>query len=269
MAYYGHAGKILIVDLSNRCVIEEQLAPDLAEKLVGGLGIGFKLLYDHLRPDTDPLSPENPMVIGLGPMGGTLVPGSGKCSLTMKYPILASKEKKRYFVSNAMGGSRRFGTMMKNAGFDNIVITGRSERPCYLYVSEERVKIQDAADIWGKDIHQTNAIFGKRHGGKTGKCGIWTIGQAGENLVKISQATLDNLNGLGRNVGAVLGSKNLKAVVTLGKKGIKVKDSKRFMEIYERKKKDICSHPFYQPLPRMHGEVIQKMFEATMINVKA
>ncbi len=269
MEYYGYAGKTLFVDLSHATTKEESLDPPLAEKLIGGPGFGFKLLYDSLKPDTDPLSPENPIVIGLGPMGGTLVPGSGRCFLTMKYPIPASKGEKRYYVSNSTGGSRRFGVMLKNAGYDQMVITGRSEKPCYLEVTDDGVKFHDAGDVWGKDIHQTNEILLKKHPGRTGKSGVWTIGPAGENLVRIAQATIDNVNSLGRNVGAVLGSKNLKAVVTHGERGVKVKDSKRFMEAYKKKRDEILSHPHYQPLPRVHGGLIKEMFDATMIDTKA
>lgn len=269
MDHFGYAGKILFVDLTRGTIKEEPLDMDMAETFVGGPGFGFKLLQDLLKPETDPLSPENPMVVGLGPLGGTLTPGSGKCALTMKYPIQASRHEKKYFVSNAMGGSRRFGAMMKNAGYDSVVITGRAEKPRYLAITDEGVKIRNASDLWGKDIHETTGMLVQRHQGRTGKCGVWTIGQAGENLVKISQATLDNLNSLGRNVGAVFGSKNLKAVVTLGKQGLKVKDRKKFLDTYNRKRQEILAHPHYQPLPRLHGGLLQKMFEATAVNVKA
>lgn len=265
----GYAGEILFVDLSTRTWREEPLDTGLARKFIGGIGIGFRLLQDLLKAGVDPLSPENPVIIGLGPLGGTLTPGSGKCSLTMKYPIPAAAEGNKCFVSNATGGSRRFGVMMKNAGYDNMVITGRAEKPCYLLVRDEGVEFCDAEEIWGKDIHQTNELLVKKHGGRTGKCGVWAIGQAGENLVRISQATLDNLNSLGRNVGAVLGSKNLKAVVTLGSKGIGADDPGRFLEFYQEKRKQILAHPHYQPWPRLHGGMIREMFETTVINVKA
>ncbi len=269
MESYGYAGKILFVDLSNREIKDEPLDASVAEKFIGGPGLGHKLLFDLLKPGVDPLSPENPIVVGLGPLGGTLVPGAGKCALTMKYPIVASKRERKYFVSNAMGGSRRFGALMKNAGYDHVVITGRAEKPCYLKITDENVEICDAGDIWGRDIHQTNEILMARHRGKTGGCGTWAIGQAGENLVAISQATVDNLNSLGRHVGAVLGSKNLKAVVTLGKKGIKVKDSKAFLKAYEKKRNEIVTHPHYQPLPLLHGGPIQELYERTMVSIKA
>lgn len=265
---YGYAGKILFVDLSSGNIREEPLDIGLAEKFVGGPGIGYKLLCDSLKPDTDPLSPENPIAIGIGALGGTLVPGSGKCTLTMKYPIAASRREEKNFVSMATGGSRRFGSMMKNAGYDHILITGRADKPSYLKVTDESVEICDADDIWGQDIHQTNSILVKRHGGNTGKCGTWTIGPAGENLVTISQATLDDVNSLGRHVGAVLGSKNLKAVVTYGKQGIKVKDSKAFLKLYHKKLDQILKHPKYQPLPLLHGG-FDEIYEKTRVSIKA
>lgn len=269
MKNYGYAGKFLFVDLTSGKIREEPLDMDLAKRLVGGPGFGFHLLQEHLVPHRDPLSPENPIVVGLGPMGGTLTPGSGKCALTMKYPIRAGRGEEKFYVSNSMGGSRRFGMMLKNAGYDTLLITGRAERPAYVLVTDERVEIRDARDLWGKDIHQTTDILTKRHRGRTGRCGVWTIGQAGENLVRISLATLDNVNSLGRNVGASLGSKNLKAVVTLGSKGVQVKDRKRFLEVYNRKRKEILRHPHYQPLPRLHGGLLQQMYEYTRVDIRA
>ncbi|MEX2707040.1 MAG: aldehyde ferredoxin oxidoreductase C-terminal domain-containing protein [Candidatus Freyrarchaeum guaymaensis] len=272
MECYGYMGKTLFVDLSSGDIREEPLDANLVKKFVGGPGIGYRILFDMLKPGTDPLSPENPIVVGTGPLLGTLTPGAGKCYLAMKYPIPASKRQKKYFVSIAMGGSRRFGVMLKNAGYDHLVITGRAEKPSYLLVTDEEVRICDAKDIWGKDVHETNNILLKKHRGKTGKCGTWTIGQAGENLVRISQATLDNLNSLGRHVGASLGSKNLKAVVTLGRKGIRVKDKKRFMKLYKKKLKEILDHPRYQPLPPatiLGGEATGQLYERTRGSIKA
>ncbi|MHA1209316.1 MAG: aldehyde ferredoxin oxidoreductase N-terminal domain-containing protein [Candidatus Freyarchaeota archaeon] len=129
MEYYGYMGKTLFVDLSSGDIREEPLDANLVKKFVGGPGIGYRILFDMLKPGTDPLSPENPIVVGTGPLLGTLTPGAGKCYLAMKYPIPASKRQKKYFVSIAMGGSRRFGVMLKNAGYDHLVITGRAEKP--------------------------------------------------------------------------------------------------------------------------------------------
>ena len=268
MEYYGYAGRILFVDLTTGKITKEPLDLGLARKLLGGPGLGFHLLARYLKPNTDPLSPENPVAIGIGPMGGTLVPGSGKCTLTMKYPIRAGKHGEKFPVSLATGGSRRFGSMLKNAGYDHVVITGRAAKPSYLMISNEDVDILDASDIWGKDIHETYDLLVKKHPGKTGKCGTWTIGPAGENLVNIAQATLDDTNSLGRHVGAVLGSKNLKAVVTYGDKGIKIKDIKAFTKIYNKKREEIIKHPHYRPLPDYHHPLLQEIFERDLVSIR-
>jgi aldehyde:ferredoxin oxidoreductase len=148
------------------------------------------------------------------------------------------------------------------------MIIGRSEKPCYLKITDECVEICDAADLWGKDTHQTTDELVNKHNGNTGKCGIWAIGQAGENLVKIAQATVDNYNSLDRNVGAVMGSKNLKAVVILRSKGLKVYDRKRFLKLYSDKFKNILAHPHYQPRMKLDHEMLQQFFDTTAMNIK-
>ena len=247
MEYYGHAGNILHVDLSTRQTRKEPLDTNLARKFVGGPGVGLNLLLNLLKPNVDPLSPENVLVFGTGPLLGTLVPGSGKSYLCTKYSMPASNDGKKYFVSTSMFGSSRFGVMMKNAGYDHIVITGRSEKPCYLKVTDEDVEICDASDIWGNGAHEVGSKLRKRHQGKTGKCGTWVIGQAGENLVRFSLGWTDDWHNAGRFAAAVAGAKNLKAIVTLGEKGIKIADGKRFMEVVKKKRQEISSQPNYQP----------------------
>jgi len=246
MEYYGYAGNILHVDLNSRQVRKEPLDTNVARKFIGGPGIGLNMLLDTLKPGIDPLSPENVLVFGTGPLLGTLVPGSGKSYLNTKYSMPASKDGKKYFISTSMFGSNRFGVMMKNAGYDHIVITGCADKPCYLKVTDEDVEICDASDIWGKDIHEVGRILRKRHRGKTGNCGTWVIGPAGENLVRFSLGWTDDWHNAGRFAGAVSGAKRLKAIVTLGNKGIKIADGKRFTKIVERKRKEILSHPNYR-----------------------
>jgi aldehyde:ferredoxin oxidoreductase len=263
MEYYGYAGAVLYVDLSAGDVKKEPLDIDLAKKFIGGPGIGYNLLYKVLKPSIDPLSSENPIIIGTGPLIGTLTPGAGKVYLTMKFCQPASKREKKYIVSRSTGGSRRFGVMMKNAGYDHIVITGRAEKPSYLKIIDDDIEICDASNILGKDVYETNAILTNRHRGRTGKCGVWTTGPAGENLVRSAHGFLDGvLNTLGRYAGAVLGSKNLKAIVTLGTKGIKIKDKRRFMDLYNKKVKQIIGHP------KGYQWELKGLFGETMVDMK-
>ncbi|MBC8457030.1 MAG: aldehyde ferredoxin oxidoreductase, partial [Deltaproteobacteria bacterium] len=219
MEYYGYSGRVLYVDLGTGNIRKEPLDINLVRKFIGGPGVGFKLLFDILKPGIDPLSPENVLVFGTGPLLGTLVPGSSKCYLATKYSIPASKDGKKYFISASMFGGNRFGSMMKNAGYDHIVITGHAERPSYLKVTDKDVEICDASDIWGKDVYEAGKILKERHQGRTGNCGTWVIGSAGENLVRFALGWTDDWHNAGRFAGAVAGAKNLKAIITLGEKG--------------------------------------------------
>ncbi|MFC1916454.1 aldehyde ferredoxin oxidoreductase N-terminal domain-containing protein, partial [Chloroflexota bacterium] len=229
MEYYGYAGNILHVNLTTGDIRKEPLDISLAPKFIGGPGLGLRLLLDMLKPNIDPHSPENILVFGAGPLVGTLCPGSGKGSLNTKYAIPASKDRKKFFISTTTFGSNRFGSMMKNAGYDNIVITGRAEKPSYLKVTDEDVEICDASNIWGKGIYETGRILREKHRGRVSSCGTWAIGQAGENLVRLALGWTDDLHNAGRFCGSVAGAKNLKAVVTLGQRGVKIAHKQRFM----------------------------------------
>jgi aldehyde:ferredoxin oxidoreductase len=243
--YYGYVGKILYVDLTSGKVETQQLDENVIKEFLGGWGINYRLEYDLLKPGTDPLSPENPIVIGVGPLCGTLAPGSGKVMATMKLPICASKHEEKYIVGTAVSGSNIFAAMMKSAGYDHVVITGRAKKPSYLKIVDDDVEICDASDLWGKrDVDETSDELANRYRGKTGKAGTWVIGKAGENLLMASLGFVDGVHTMGRWGGAaVLGSKNLKAVVVLGTKGVKIADPKRFMALVNRRRKQIMSHP--------------------------
>jgi aldehyde:ferredoxin oxidoreductase len=245
--YFGYAGKILYVNLTNREIRTEELNTELAENFLGGWGINYRLLYDNLKPQTAPLSPDNAVIIGTGVLGGTLAPASSKCVVTMKTPIPVGEDDHKCVVASAVGGTRRFTAMLKNAGYDHVVITGRAEKPSYLKIIDDDIEICDAEDLWGrKDVYEASDELANRHRGKTGVAGTWVIGRAGENLLATSIALVDGIGSMGRWGGAsVLGSKNLKAVVSLGTKGIRLAESKRFMKLVDRKRKEIMSHPAF------------------------
>ena len=245
--YYGYAGKVLYVDLSNGEVRREELDTEFAHQFLGGWGVNYRLLYDELRPGTAPLAPENPIIIGTGVMTGTLAPASSKCAVTMKSPVPIGKDRNKYVVASAVGGTRRFAAMIKNAGYDHVVITGRAEKPSYLKIIDDDIEICDAKDLWGKrDVYETSDELAKRHRGRTGPAGTWVIGRAGENLLVTSIALVDGIGSMGRWGGAsVLGSKNLKAVVSMGSKGIRVAEPKRFLRLVDKKRKEILSHPAF------------------------
>lgn len=245
MEYYGYAGQIIHVDLSSGKIKKEPISPELITGYLGGAGMQYRLIYDLLKPGIDPYSPDAPLIVGTGPLTGTLAPFNGKVFATAKVPAIASKREKKHFVSFSSGGNKRFGAMLKNAGYDHVVITGRANKPSYLKIIDDGVEICDACDLWGKKgIFETSEELAARHKGITGPAGVWAIGQAGENLVRHAHGVVDLHGTLGRNgIAAVLGSKNLKAVVTIGTKGTKVADPARFMAVADRVWRQIMADP--------------------------
>lgn len=234
---YAYAGNILHVDLETKKIEKEELNSELIEKFIGGYGINNKLFYDIQikRPKVDPFSPDSPIIIGVGSLVGTFLPGASKIIATYRTPIF-TKDKK-HFVDNAVSGSNRFGIMLKNAGYDHIVITGKADGPVYLKIFDDDVEICDATDLWGKqDIYETSDYMVDKYG----DCGIISIGQAGENLVRFAMAIVDYVGSFGKfGFASAMGSKNLKAIVTRGSKGIKVADPKEFMRLVNDLRKGI------------------------------
>ncbi len=244
MEYYGYAGNILHVDLSSGDKKVVPLDLDLANKFIGGMGMSSTLAYDHIRPDIDPLSPESAIILGVGALVGTIVPCACKTTAMMKLPCSASRHEKKYVVGTSTSGSMRFGAMLKYAGYDNVIITGKAKKPSYLKIIDNDVEICDASDLWGKaDPFQTTDSLSDRYKGATGKAGVWAIGKGGENLLSSATGFVDNCCTLGTYGAAVLGSKNLKAVVALGTRGIGIADRKRLMALVDKLREEIMSHP--------------------------
>ncbi|MBI5446853.1 MAG: hypothetical protein HY900_37265, partial [Deltaproteobacteria bacterium] len=175
--------------------------------------------------------PENPLVFGAGPLVGSSAPGSAKIAATTKFALPATADG-RHYVASAVSGSRRFGPLLRRAGFDHIVVTGRSTTPVYLRLFDEEVELCEAADLWGKkDIYDTTDLLSERHG----PCGVVAIGRAGEQGCRFAMAVTDKQNTLGRSgLGAVMGSKNLKAVVCTGTRPVPVADPARVREAARR-----------------------------------
>lgn len=232
MADYGlYAGNILSVDLSTGDCKREPLDFGLVQKYIGGWGMNARLAYDLIKPGTDAHSPEMPLVFGSGLLNGTLSPGAPKGFFT-------TRDKASGTVVTAVG-SLLFGTNLKWAGLDHLIIKGAAEKPVYLKIVDDDVKICDAADLWGRDIRDTTAELKRRHGNAAS---VACIGPAGEKMVPISNVFNDYLGTFGRSFGGNLGSKNLKAIVVRGNRGVQLADRKRFMktanELAERARKD-------------------------------
>lgn len=236
----GYSGRILFVDLSHKDIKVKPLEESWVKEFLGGWGINYRLAYDLIKPDSDPLSPGNPLILGLGPLIGTLYPGASKMMATCKMPMTASPEGYHY-VATCSAGSLRFSLMLKNAGYDHVVITGRSETPVYLKIDDDEIGIYGAQDLWGKmDTYQTADELVKQNEG----FGTITIGAAGENQVRFAMAIVDKTSHLGRGgLGAVMGAKNLKAIIARGSKGVKIANPSRFGKIVDQIRKMPVNNP--------------------------
>lgn len=261
----GYAGKILRVDLTESRVEMEDLNLGDAEKFIGGLGMNVKLARGLVEPGTDAFSAENPIIIGAGPLVGTYAPGATRVFATSKLPINGA-------VGWCGGGGMNFGAMMKYAGFDHLIVRGKAEKPVYLKVFDDGVEVRDASSLWGRGIDRSTNELWEKYGRASG---VISIGQGGENLVKFSMAFVDRASTLGRGgLGAVFGSKNLKAIVAKGNKGIEVSDERRFRKVCNDLYERIENYPeledwqelgLLKSLPLMSKEFYRsKLFKARM-----
>jgi len=204
-SFYADA-PILHVNLNDKSIRREQIPRDLFEKYLGGRGLGVKLIYDNLAPGTDALSPDNLLIFAVGPSTATRVPTGGRFVVVTKSPTTGT-----IFDSHAGG---YFGAQLRRAGFAAIVFHGKSDSPVYLWINNDDVEIRDASNIWGKDVYEaTDALLEETDP----KAQVACIGPAGENLGLMAAIMTDKHRAAGRGgVGAVMGSKHLKAVVAKG-----------------------------------------------------
>ena len=215
MKYFGYMGNVLYVDLTSGSLAEQPLDPDAARSHLGGMGINAWLMSRIFRSGTSPFSPDNPIILGAGPLVGTGAPGASKVAATTRFPLNGA-------ISESVG-SMRFARNLKGAGFDHVVITGRAERPVVLVIGEENVSLMDAGDLWGRDIFETTERLKASRGGPGSS--VIAIGPSGENRVVFSLALVDRAATLGRGgLGAVMGSKNLKAVLASGRRRPEIHD---------------------------------------------
>jgi aldehyde:ferredoxin oxidoreductase len=217
----GWMGTILRVDLTEGKISKETMPEELAHTYIGGRGLNARVLYDEVKPGTDPLGPDNKLILGVGPCNGTLVPGSQRFTVTFKSPITG-----RYGDSNS-GGS--FGATLKYAGYDMVIIEGQAKEPVYLWIDDDKVEIRSARHLWGKTTREASRQIMTEL--QDPNISTIVIGPGGENLVRFASVIADLGRALGRaGVGAVFGSKKLKAVSVRGSKGVKVAHPERLEE---------------------------------------
>jgi aldehyde:ferredoxin oxidoreductase len=230
----GYAGKILVVDLSSDEIREEDLDEKLARDFLGGYGINLGLAARFLPKGVGPLSPGNVIIIGSGPLVGSLAPSSAKSAVLTRYPQTGA------VVCGTTGGS--LGPMLKWAGYDNLVIIGKSEKPVYLKIRDSEVEIHDAEFLWGQDVYRTTDMLWEKEGYRNS---VMAIGPSGERGISITLALIDKVSHIGKGgLGAVMGSKNLKAITVYGTRGLRLANAKGFAKLSRQIGKGIVQDPF-------------------------
>jgi aldehyde:ferredoxin oxidoreductase len=220
--------KLGIIDLSKKKVTIKQTPDSLKKLFLGGRGLNSYYLYKMVTPSIDPLSPENVLIFGTGFLTGTLVPNSSRFNVSAKSPetgILGDANCGGYFAAE-----------LRYAGFDRLIILGKEKKPCYLYVTNGTIEIKDATDYWGMDTTDVQQTLRKDLGQvEAAVCGV-----AGENLVRFACVRTGVKNAAGRcGLGAVMGSKNLKAIAARGTQGIEIAHPEEMLEVVKQLKEYI------------------------------
>jgi aldehyde:ferredoxin oxidoreductase len=215
-------GDILLVDLTNGKISRRPFTPELSAEYIGARGYNAALLWENVKKGSDPLGPENWLIFGVGPLTGTSAPSSGRTTVTAKGP--ATNLYLKTSIGGAWGGALRF------AGYSFIAVTGKADRPVYLWIDDDKVSIHDARHLWGKDVRETEHMIQAELGDANIKTAA--IGPAGENLVMFAAIMCSNYNAAARGgIGAVMGSKNLKALAVRGSQAVRVAEPQRFAEL--------------------------------------
>ncbi len=219
---YGYTGKILRVDLKEKSCKVEKLDLEKAKKYLGGRGLGTKILSEEVDPTIDALSPENKMIIISGPLTGTPTPTGGRYMVVTKSPLSETVA-----CSNSGG---YWGAELKSAGYDAIIVENKADKPVYIAIEDDKVEIKDASHLWGKTVSETTDKLKEEI---PEKARVLTIGPAGENLSRIAAIMNDYHRTAGRSgVGAVMGSKNLKAITVRGTGKVDIYDAEKLKEVF-------------------------------------
>lgn len=237
MFSYGYGGRILRVDLTRRSFRVERLDPAWFKPVIGGRAANTKRLLEELDPSCDPLGPENILIFGVGPLTGSLLPASAYFTVTAKSPLTG------ILGDSAAGG--HFGAAMKRTGFDQIIIKGRAENLCYLLITDEGAEFFDCPELRGEIVVNTTKAIREKHHDYAIQ--VAAIGAAGENLVRFAAVVSSGNRVNGRTgMGAVMGSKNLKAVALRGTGSLHVYDTLAFLDEVRRIEAGILGHGEYQ-----------------------
>jgi aldehyde:ferredoxin oxidoreductase len=231
----GWNGRLLRVDLNKRKAIAQEYGAEMAKNFLGGRGFAAKILWDELKPGIDALSPENRLVFAAGPLTGFALPSSGKLVVAAKSPLTGGY------------GDGNVGThavvQMRKAGYDAVIIEGKAKTPIVLLIQDKSAEFLDAKDLWGLNSFETEKKLRDLYGPTAG---ILCIGQGGENLVKFANVVCQGGRAGGRpGMGAVMGSKNLKAVVFVGSGELSAAYPKEMKELGAEAYREVLTKPNY------------------------
>lgn len=226
--YGGYMGRVLKIDLTKRKTVDYPWSDEDRKNYLGGKIMAAKILYDNLGPEVTPLSDENMIVISTGPLTGTGAPSSSRFNISSISPLTG------FITSSNCGGS--FGLFLKRAGYDALIITGKSDEKIYIDIIDDNVNFNDAGDLWGKTTGEAQELL-------AGNRGKLVIGPAGENLVKYAGVFSDERTAGRGGIGAVMGYKNLKGIVVSGTKKAESKNPEMSKEINKRWIMSLKSNP--------------------------
>lgn len=232
---FGYTGQVLQSNLSTGELEVQELNEELAQSYIGGNGFCARLLYDMTGPETKPLEPENVLIFAVGPLTGTQWPQTGRYEVAAKSPLTGI-----YGEANSGG---HWGSGLKQSGFDMIVLEGRAESPVYLLLEDGEAELLDAESLWGLTVRGTAKKLAEEH--EVDERKVACIGPGGENLVRFAAIMTGGLRAAARSgLGAVMGSKNLKAIVVKGDQKVELADPERFKELALEARKKIINHKF-------------------------
>ena len=247
----GYCGKLLRVNLTDGQISEEPIDLDIARKFIGGRGLGTYYLTREIDPEVDGLSPENKLIMVTGPLTGSKAPAAGRYMVITKSPLTGTVA-----CSNAGGF---WGPQLKFAGYDMIIFEGKASEPCYLTVRDDQVELRDASDYWGMLVGEKTDALLEEFGDQ--KASVLTIGPAGENLSPIAAIMNDKYRAAGRSgVGAVMGSKNLAAVVVRGTGNVPSADEDATTKLVRELRKNIRENS-------VTGEGLPTYGTAVLVNI--
>lgn len=243
---YGWIGKIIRVNLTNGTIKTEPLNMADAKLYLGARGLGTKMFMDEVSPKVEPFSPENKLIFLTGPLTGTFATSAGRYEVVTKAPLTGT-----IGASNSGG---HWGPELKFAGYDGIIFEGKAEKPVYLYINDDKIELRSAEHLWGKTVNETTDELIAATSDETR---VACIGPAGEKLVLFATIMNEKGRAAGRSgLGAVMGSKNLKAITVKGTGSVEVSDKKGFYDACMKARKQLLAHPVTGQGLRLYGTQI-------------